>query len=120
MLRKSCLVIPALLLAFGATSALAAPLTRYQKSAATRKLKARAEKQIGKGVDVKVTYGKNDHSFNAEVLGVGGMTGTQPNSPMAFGSGHVTVHQKPSLVKKKGKVDPSLKGGEFGRVFTAL
>jgi hypothetical protein len=111
-------MIPALLLAFGATSAFAAPLTRYQKSAATRKLKARAEKQIGKGVEVRVTYGKNDHSFNAEVLGLGGMNGQIEHSPMAFGSGHVTVHEKQSLVKAKGKVDPHLKGGEFGRVWT--
>src|SRR5436190_75027 len=104
---RSLLIISALVMAM-AGSALAGgrALSPQQKSAATRAYKARAEKQFGEGVGVRVSYvGPTGRDANIVVLGVGGLTGTQPNSRIGVGRGRVVVHTKPSVIKKQGKTD---------------
>ncbi len=124
MFRKLVALVPALILSGAlAGSALAGgrAISPQQKAAATKEYARRAKKQYDPGVRVKVKYDdptKRDASI--EVLGVGGLTGTQPNSLLGFGSGRVVVHKKAALVKKKGKVDGTLKGGRYQTVFSIL
>ena len=124
MFRKILSLIPALLLTAALTGdalAGARALSPQQKSAATRQYARRAKKQFGPGAKVKVKYaGPTGRDTSIEVLGVGGLTGQQPNSLLGLASGRVRTHQKPALVKKKGKVDAIVKGrgGKIGPVFS--
>lgn len=119
MLRRLIATLPVLALLFLASSVDAAPLTRQQKAAATRSYAKLAKKQFGPDAKVTVTYsGKNLRQANVKVTGVGGLTGRQPNSLLGFGQGRVVVHEKPAVVKAKGKTDVSLEGGRFNRVFS--
>jgi hypothetical protein len=115
MFRSFTSVVPALILSFAfGGSALAGgarALTPQQKSAATRQYKAKAAQQYGSARGTKVTY--TGRSAYIELVGTGGITGSQPNTVLATGSGRVTIHQKPSVIAKKGKVSASLKGGEY-------
>ena len=124
MFRKLVALVPALILSGAlAGSALAGgrAISPQQKAAATKEYARRAKKQYGPGVKVKVTYGgPTRRDANIEVLGVGGLTGTQPNSLLGIGTGRVVVHKKATLVKKKGKVDGTLKGGRYQTVFSIL
>jgi hypothetical protein len=124
MFRKILSLIPALLLTAALTGdalAGARALSPQQKAAATKEYARRAKKQFGPGVKVKVKYaGPTGRDASIEVLGVGGLTGQQPNSLLGLASGRVRTHQKPALVKKKGKVDAIVKGrgGKIGPVFS--
>jgi hypothetical protein len=124
MFRKFVALLPALLMTCAlAGEALAGgrALSPQQKGAATREYARRAKKQYGPNVKVKVKYaGPTKRDASIEVLGVGGLTGNQPNSLLAIGTGRVVVHKKPALVKKKGKVDGTLKDGRFQTVFSIL
>ena len=124
MFRKFVALLPALLVICAlAGDALAGgrSISPQQKSAATKEYARRAKKQYGPGVKVKVKYsGPTRRDASIEVLGVGGLTGNQPNSLLAIGTGRVVVHKKQALVKKKGKVDGTLKGGRFQTVFSIL
>jgi hypothetical protein len=124
MFRKILSLIPALCLTAALTGdalAGARALSPQQKAAATREYARRAKKQFGPGAKVKVKYaGPTGRDTSIEVLGVGGLTGQQPNSLLGLASGRVRTHQKPALVKKKGKVDAIVKGrgGKIGPVFS--
>ncbi len=124
MFRKILSLISALCLTAALTGdALAGgrQLSPQQKAAATREYARRAVKQFGPGAKVKVKYaGPTGRDTSIQVLGVGGLTGQQPNSLIGLASGRVRTHQKPALVKKKGKVDAIVKGrgGKIGPVFS--
>lgn len=124
MFRKLVALVPALLLTAAlAGDAAAAPraISPQQKAAATKEYARRARKQFGPGAKVKVRYdGPTRRDASIEVLGVGGLTGQQPNSLIGIGTGRVVVHKKPGLVKQKGKVDGTLKGGRYQMVFSIL
>ena len=124
MFRKLVALVPALILSGAlAGSALAGgrAISPQQKAAATKEYARRAKKQYGPGVRVKVKYnGPTKRDASIEVLGVGGLTGNQPNSLLGLGTGRVVVHRKATLVKKKGKVDGTLKGGRYQTVFSIL
>ena len=124
MFRKILSLIPVLCLTVALTGdALAGgrALSPQQKSAATREYARRAKKQFGPGAKVKVKYaGPTGRDTSIEVLGVGGLTGQQPNSLIGIASGRVRTHQAPALVKKKGKVDAIVKSrsGKFRPVLS--
>jgi hypothetical protein len=124
MFRKILSLIPALLLTAALSGdALAGgrALSPQQKAAATKEYARRAKKQFGPGAKVKVKYaGPTGRDTSIEVLGVGGLTGQQPNSLLGIASGRVRTHQKPALVKRKGKVDAVVKGrgGKFRPVLS--
>jgi hypothetical protein len=126
MFRQILSLVPVLLLTAALSGdALAGgrALSPQQKSAATREYARRAKKQFGPGAKVKVKYaGPTGRDARIEVLGVGGLTGQQPNSLLGLADGRVRIHQKAALVKKKGKVDAVIKGrgGKIGPVFSIL
>jgi hypothetical protein len=126
MFRKLLSLVPALLLTVAlAGDALAGgrALSPQQKAAATKEYARRAKKQFGPGAKVKVKYaGPTGRDTTVSVLGVGGLTGQQPNSLLGLATGRVVVHQKPAIVKKRGKVDATIKarGGKIGPVFSVL
>ena len=119
MSRTIATALSFLMLLLLATSVEAAPLTRQQKSAATRAYTALAKKQFGPAAKVTVKYsGKNLRQADIRVTGVGGLTGQQPNAFLGSGRGRVVVHQKQAIVRKQGKIDVSLEGGRFNRVLS--
>jgi hypothetical protein len=122
MFRKLVALLPAVLLTCAlAGDALAGgrAISPQQKAAATKEYARRARKQFGRGVKVKVKYdGPTRRDATIEVLGVGGLTGNQPDALLGIGTGRVVVHRKPALVKKKGKVDGRLTGGRYQTIFS--
>jgi hypothetical protein len=122
MLRSFASVIPALVLSFafgGSALAGSRGLSPQQKSAATRQFQAKAHKQFGPNAGkAKVTY--TGRKAAIDLVGVGGVTGRQPNTVVAVGSGKVTIHEKPSVIKAKGKTSASLDRGRYDSIYYAF
>jgi hypothetical protein len=122
MFRRLLAIVPVLITLSLAGEALAnRKVSPQQKGAATREYAKRAKRQFGPNARVKVKYaGPTGRDASVEVLGVGGITGNQPNALLGIGSGRVVVHRKPALVKKNGVVDATLKNGRYQTIFSIL
>ncbi|HUS67275.1 MAG TPA: hypothetical protein VMZ28_22210 [Kofleriaceae bacterium] len=119
MFRRLVSIIPALIicLALSATAlAGGKQLTPQQKSAATKAFKKRALAAGYSATNVRVKYaGPTGRDAEISVVGVGGMTGQQPDTLLATARGRVTIHEKPVNGRKVGT---SIKGGRFQTIFT--